>query len=37
MMKPIVLVDSYRDGCWVGRDKDECGIHLPVNTDGDGI
>ena len=28
---------SYRDGRWVGRDKDECGIHLPVNTDGDGI
>ncbi|MGB3808656.1 MAG: phosphoadenylyl-sulfate reductase [Parvibaculum sp.] len=28
---------SYRDGRWVGRDKDECGIHTPVNTDGDGI
>ena len=28
---------GYRDGRWVGRDKDECGIHLPVNTDGDGI
>lgn len=28
---------SYRDGRWTGRDKDECGIHLPVNTDGDGI
>jgi phosphoadenosine phosphosulfate reductase len=28
---------SYRDGRWVGQDKDECGIHLPVNTDGDGI
>ena len=29
---------SYRDGRWAGRDKDECGIHLPVtNTDGDGI
>lgn len=28
---------SYRDGRWVGRDKDECGIHLPGNTDGDGI
>ncbi|MGV8998398.1 MAG: phosphoadenylyl-sulfate reductase [Parvibaculaceae bacterium] len=28
---------SYRDGRWVGRDKDECGIHIPVNTDGDGI
>ena len=28
---------SYRDGRWVGRDKDECGIHMPVNTDGDGI
>ncbi|MEQ8378067.1 MAG: phosphoadenylyl-sulfate reductase [Parvibaculum sp.] len=28
---------SYRDGRWVGRDKDECGIHLPNNIDGDGI
>lgn len=28
---------SYRDGRWVGRDKDECGIHLPNNLDGDGI
>ena len=28
---------SYRDGRWVGRDKDECGIHLPANLDGDGI
>lgn len=28
---------SYRDGRWVGREKDECGIHVPVNTDGDGI
>lgn len=28
---------SYRDGRWAGTDKDECGIHLPVNTDGDGI
>lgn len=28
---------SYRDGRWVGRDKDECGIHLPINTGGDGI
>ncbi|WP_420558973.1 phosphoadenylyl-sulfate reductase [Tepidicaulis sp.] len=28
---------SYRDGRWAGLDKDECGIHLPGNTDGDGI
>ena len=28
---------SYRDGRWVGKDKDECGIHLPNNLDGDGI
>ena len=28
---------SYRDGRWVGRDKDECGIHLPANVHGDGI
>ena len=28
---------SYRDGRWVGKDKDECGIHLPSNIDGDGI
>lgn len=28
---------GYRDGRWVGRDKDECGIHLPINQDGDGI
>lgn len=28
---------SYRDGRWVGKDKDECGIHLPNNIDGDGI
>jgi phosphoadenosine phosphosulfate reductase len=28
---------SYRDGRWVGKDKDECGIHVPVNLDGDGI
>tara|TARA_R110002110_G_scaffold68731_2_gene185818 strand:+ start:4255 stop:5079 length:825 start_codon:yes stop_codon:yes gene_type:complete len=28
---------SYRDGRWVGQDKDECGIHLPNNIDGDGI
>jgi phosphoadenosine phosphosulfate reductase len=26
---------SYRDGRWVGQNKDECGIH--VNQDGDGI
>lgn len=28
---------SYRDGRWKGTDKDECGIHLPTNVDGDGI
>jgi phosphoadenosine phosphosulfate reductase len=28
---------SYRDGRWVGQNKDECGIHVPVNLDGDGI
>lgn len=28
---------GYRDGRWAGRDKDECGIHLPINQDGDGI
>lgn len=28
---------GYRDGRWAGTDKDECGIHLPANTDGDGI
>lgn len=26
---------SYRDGRWVGQNKDECGIH--INQDGDGI
>lgn len=28
---------EYRDGRWAGLDKDECGIHLPENVDGDGI
>lgn len=28
---------GYRDGRWAGQDKDECGIHLPINQDGDGI
>jgi phosphoadenosine phosphosulfate reductase len=28
---------DYRDGRWKGSDKDECGIHLPINMDGDGI
>ena len=28
--------EDYRSGRWVGRDKDECGIHGP-NVDGDGI
>ena len=28
---------SYRDGRWAGKSKDECGIHLPANLDGDGI
>ena len=28
---------GYRDGRWAGKDKDECGIHLPTNLDGDGI
>jgi phosphoadenosine phosphosulfate reductase len=28
---------NYRDGRWAGSDKDECGIHLSTNMDGDGI
>ncbi len=28
---------DYREGRWKGSDKDECGIHLPSNVDGDGI
>lgn len=28
---------DYREGRWKGSDKDECGIHLPANIDGDGI
>jgi phosphoadenosine phosphosulfate reductase len=28
---------GYRDGRWVGQDKDECGIHVGENVDGDGI
>ncbi|MEG9862008.1 MAG: phosphoadenylyl-sulfate reductase [Parvularculales bacterium] len=28
---------DYREGRWAGRDKDECGIHLPAFRDGDGI
>jgi len=28
---------GYREGRWAGSDKDECGIHLPSNMDGDGI
>jgi len=28
---------DYRAGRWAGTDKDECGIHLPTNVDGDGI
>lgn len=28
---------GYRDGRWAGTDKDECGIHIPTNQDGDGI
>jgi phosphoadenosine phosphosulfate reductase len=28
---------DYRDGRWKGSDKDECGIHMPINMDGDGI
>ncbi len=29
--------DDYRSGRWSGLDKDECGIHGPQLTDGDGI
>lgn len=28
---------DYREGRWAGSDKDECGIHLSTNMDGDGI
>jgi phosphoadenosine phosphosulfate reductase len=28
---------DYREGRWAGTEKDECGIHLPENVDGDGI
>ncbi len=28
---------DYRSGRWAGLDKDECGIHAPGFTDGDGI
>ncbi|TNE38422.1 MAG: phosphoadenylyl-sulfate reductase [Alphaproteobacteria bacterium] len=28
---------GYRDGRWSGSDKQECGIHLVENVDGDGI
>lgn len=29
--------EGYRSGRWVGRDKDECGIHGPALMDGEGI
>jgi len=29
--------EDYRSGRWAGRDKDECGIHGPSYTGGDGI
>ena len=29
--------DNYREGRWVGRDKEECGIHQNAFSDGDGI
>ncbi len=29
--------DDYRSGRWSGLDKDECGIHGPSLTDGEGI
>ncbi|MGF1455378.1 MAG: phosphoadenylyl-sulfate reductase [Alphaproteobacteria bacterium] len=29
--------EDYRSGRWSGLDKDECGIHQPALTDGDGI
>ncbi len=29
--------EDYRSGRWAGLDKDECGIHDPVLTDGEGI
>jgi phosphoadenosine phosphosulfate reductase len=29
--------EDYRSGRWSGLDKDECGIHEPSLTDGDGI
>lgn len=28
---------DYRDGRWKGSNKDECGIHVSLNVDGDGI
>lgn len=28
---------DYRSGRWAGRDKEECGIHVPGLVDGDGI
>lgn len=29
--------EAYRSGRWAGLDKDECGLHTPALTDGDGI
>ncbi len=29
--------EDYRSGRWAGLDKDECGIHQPTLTDGEGI
>ncbi len=29
--------EDYRSGRWAGLDKDECGIHQPSLTDGEGI
>lgn len=29
--------EGYRSGRWAGLDKDECGLHTPTLTDGDGI
>lgn len=28
---------DYRSGRWAGTDKEECGIHEPLNLDGEGI
>ena len=28
---------DYRSGRWAGLDKEECGIHEPLNVDGEGI